>query len=197
MRYLFLFLLQCSSSPPNVFDLPDGDIKDSSVEADATVPSKDGGYVACVEMTTKSTSYARLLEQDCVDSDGKLFLKDFWDLGLGIGCRWKPSASGIRCLPENEISSPLYADDICSQSIAPIEVSNQKPIEPYIGLDYYDGGSVDYIGMFKAGDLYDGGMYHNEEWGGSWNCVPIYLHFPETRMFYVGDGVDPSIFVLQ
>lgn len=198
MRYLILFLIGCSANNPNVFDPKDGDIQDVStdVQEDTTIPV-GGGYVACVEMTIAPTSYPRLLERSCIDSNGEVYVKDYWDLNLGIGCRWNPSMTGIRCLPENEISSPIYADGICSQGIAPMEVSHQTPIEPFIGLDHYDGGTMDYIDMFRAGSLYDGDMYHAENWNGEISCVPFYLHFPGTRMFYVGLDVDPSIFVLK
>jgi hypothetical protein len=200
MRTLILLvLLGCGSNDPNVFDPQDSAVAGIPTDAGKdTTTMPDGGYNACVEMTSTPTSYPRLLERDCVDSDGQAFMKDFWDIQLQLGCRWKPSMNGIRCLPENEISSLLYGDDLCSQSIAPVEVSNNLPVEPFVGLDHYDGGTMDYIDMFGVIDPWTGKtMYHQEEWGGEWNCSPLQFGFPGTRMYYVGVNVDPTIFVLQ
>jgi hypothetical protein len=205
MRYLvFLLLFGCSSSnnsDPLIFpNDQDASVEDATIEAADTSTLMDSSYNPCVRMTERSTQYMRLLGRYCIDSNGSSWHKDFWDTQLQLACRWNyASDQKIRCLPENELSSPIYADPSCFRnSIAPVEMVNQKPVMPYVGLYHYDdAGMMDYIDIFGISDPWDGQTMYHDELYGDWYCKPFYFHFPGTQMYYVDAAVDAEIFVEQ
>lgn len=167
-------------------------------------------YQTCVTTTTKlvTTGSAQaqqcLTEQYCTDSLGQTYLRNLHDSCHSMDCRWGLSCSGMQiyCLPENEQSSPEYADDACQQAIVLAEFKNGSPVSQYVGLDEFaantDAGAD--AGWYSCEDIYtigkawvdNGDMYYLSLENGTWTCNPTYLNFPGTKLYHLGTKVDPS-----
>jgi len=191
-----LLLLGCGGSSSNILDVIDADMEEAVVDLDSAIPPDTTPFNKCVSIRQALTVYPRLQERDCVASDGTISFKDYWDIKLKLGCYWNIAGDGVvRCLPESEMSSPFYADNMCQNRIALAEVSQGKLVEPYIGLDRLDDAGT-YLDMYLVGEVFGGStMYHLEQWGQDWGCYSFWIKIPGTDPYYVGASVDPSIFV--
>lgn len=173
--------------------------KDTSVE-DAGIDTRPPPYVSCATEEDIPTSYPRLTERHCTDSNGVAYVRGYLDGALGIDCRWGMAADlKVRCLPENQQSSPEYADDLCQDAIALVVVNHTVPLANYIGLETYVGdGGTNYTTVYNLGKVWHGDiMYYNSLEGDTWVCNPTYLAFPGTALYYVGSEVNPSTFVAK
>lgn len=174
--------------------------------ADAAVDTKPI-YNPCAVKVDKATVYPRLTEKVCTDSLGQSYLDGFWDSDLKLMCRFRLSCDmKTRCLPENEQSSPEYANDSCTDTIAMVEFKNGTPVEPYVGLDKYasntdagDAGWYSCVETYSIGRAWvdNGMMYYLSLEDGSWVCNPTYINFPGLKLYHLGSLVDPGIFVEQ
>jgi hypothetical protein len=176
---------------PIVVDVPDAG-QDASYQECATITSKP--------VTTGSAQAQNCLtEQYCTDSLGQTYLRNLHDSCHDLDCRWALSCSGLKtyCLPENEQSSPEYADDLCTKPIALVAFKNGQPTSKYVGLDQFasnvDAGDA---GWYSCVDIYTitnpwkgtGDMYYLSLDNGTWTCNSTYLQFPGTKMYYLSSS---------
>lgn len=222
-------MVACTSGPGlstiSQADAAEADIPDSGVDTsvsvvdapDAAVQDATAPYQECVSTSTKPVTTGSavaqrcLTENYCTDSLGQTYLVDLYDSCHNMNCRWGLSCSGLKvyCLPENEQSSPEYADDVCTKPIALAEVKNGTPVSNYVGIDEFasnvdagDAGWYSCVNVFAinptkswSGDV----MYYLSLENGTWNCNPTYLNFPGTKMYYLSySPVNPAtLFVEQ
>lgn len=193
----FLLMCACGGAPISVGITS---IPDSGSE---TLPPVDAAkedanvvhYNVCVSKTLKPTSYPRLQEIVCIDSNGVTSSNGYLDTGLQMECRWGTAADlKSRCLPKNRQSAPQFADDSCTYPIGLMAVGSAL----YIGLDTINGNDS-WITVFEAGDIWkdNGTMYYLASYDGIWDCYPTYLKFPGAEVHYLGKEVLPISFVEQ
>lgn len=172
-------------SGSEVITTPDAKVEDSHIEH----------YNACATKVLKITSYPRLQEIICTDSNGNTFSSGYLDSDLKMECRWGRAADlKIRCLPKNKQSAPQFADYYCTYPIGLMAVGSA----PYIGIDTMSGNNS-WVVVYEAGDLWKdtGTMYYMASYQGEWNCYPTYLKFPGAEVHYLGKEVPASTFVEQ
>lgn len=179
-----------------------------SVPVDAGTDSRYPSYNGCVTHLDSPTAYPRLTEKTCTDSLGNTYSDGYWDSQLQLMCRFRLSCDmKVHCLPENEQSSPEYADEACTKPIAMAEYKNGQPVSGYVGLDQYasnqDAGDA---GWYSCMDVYSiasawkdtGVMYYLSLEAEGWTCLPTYINFLGTKMYYLSaNPVNPAMFVEQ
>lgn len=176
-------------------------IVDAGVEEEAAP-----GYQACatsntVPVTTGSDQAQRCLTQVyCTDSLNQTYLVHLIDSCHGdMPCEWGLACDGhTYCLPQNDQSSPEYADDTCTRPIAFVEFKNGSPVSKYVGLDEFasntDAGAD--AGWYSCRNIYtitsqwkdNGEMYYLAKSytdPNSWECFPTYVNFPGLKLYYL------------
>lgn len=180
-------------------------VSDAAITTDSAFPT----YVPCVTEVSKATAYPRLTEKVCTDSLDNTYSDGYLDIQLNLKCRWGLTCElKTRCLPENDQSSPEYADDTCTKPIAMVVFKNGEPLDKYVGLDQFavntDAGTD--AGWYSCRNIYtiaspwrdNGTMFYRSLDDGAWTCNPTYINFLGLKMYYLSSSpIDPSIFVEQ
>lgn len=145
-------------------------------------------YNPCEYKTSQTTSYARLTEIDCHDSNGNVIVKNYWDSELKISCRWnKADDFKFHCLPENSSTALQYGDNGCTESVGLVA----DGAGPYIGLE-----QEDFVIIYSTGSIWSGEtLYYKVLNGSEWKCFPLHIDFLGLKVYYVGSRIDPNIFV--
>lgn len=189
MKWVYVLLCMCACSGPSTpMDKPP--LLDQ--DAEASNPIQDSGvtestpppYNPCLSKTFKFSSYPRLRETWCTDSNGQTYLTGYLDIQLNMTCRWRPATDGkTRCLPKNEQSVPVYVDSICNIPMGLVEIGSA----PYIGIDT-DAG----VEVHQTGDLWKdtGTFYYKAE-----DCSGAYFKFPGSEFHLLGNVVNPNTFI--
>ncbi len=165
-------------------------------------------YNPCVKVTqvpvTSGSQQAQmcLTNENCTDSLGRTYTDVLYDSCHNIYCQWKLACNNGNpktfCLPDNEQSSPEYADDSCTIPIALVQILNGKPASRYVGLDNYhspdggfsDGGADHCVDDYTIGRPWIGDTPY-AFWGGMCNPTPI--GFPGIKLYFLSASpVDPS-----
>lgn len=191
-----------SSSTPEI-------ITDAGVEAnpiDATTDLIDASddqseldvYRYCASYLVHSTNYIRLLEVDCVDSNGISNFDHFYDIQLAVDCHWKLAQDDIqRCLPDNETTDFLFADEGCLQAISLVKMIDGSPEMPYVGLDAYKTDAAITDTVYLITNQWDASyfFYRTISDDGGISCDITDHLFPGFDFYFVGDEVSPDTFV--
>ena len=176
------------------------DIFDATTITDATLDNKaDAAYDICFTRETKQTNYLCLTETICSDNLGAIKIDQLKDECLQTICDWNKDSSGItRCLPSSWQGAMLYGDINCTQ---PIALSSEKEAK-YIGIAKMKSANslmpesitvYEVIGHYNNIDKYMLDQYSECVW------TPIPICFSGFKfncsMYYLGDIVNPTIFV--
>jgi hypothetical protein len=147
-------------------------------------------YAWCASIVQTKTDDPRLFERSCVDSSGARTLLDYWDRDLQIFCRFRRATDGVmRCLPENEQSSPAYADGACQDPLA--LAPDGGP--PYLGI--VEGGAEPVLRVYAQGArAHADPVYYAIFEDGRWECKLTHMHVTGLAFYTLGAELDPALF---
>lgn len=163
-----------------------------------------GIYNPCLTQSQKPTKYPRLVENDCVSSNGTTAFEYYTDTLLNIGCLFRlADDNNIRCLPMAWQSPVSYIDYECSQ---PGALMLGMPDEPYFGIlssveeDAGEENGADagtWMTIYQLGKpLTNRNVFIREFDANNWACKG-YEILPQMTVYSLSNKVDPTIFVLQ
>jgi len=227
---LALLLCACSSAEKPSSTFVDSDAS-RVIQPDAGTPTPDPivdagveeeaapGYQSCATsytrpVTTGSDQAQRCLTQVyCTDSMNQTYLFHLVDSCHGdMACDWGLACDGhTYCLPENDQSSPEYADDTCTKPIAFVMFKNGTPASKYVGLDQFiptsdaglDAGYTECRNIYTIttpwkdnGEMYYLAKSYSDP--NSWECFPTYVNFPGLKLYYLSkDPINPATLFVQ